>query len=108
MTCTSDPTLNQLLAALPAEALARWRNKLELVELHLGQVLCESGRPLGHVYFPCTAIVSLLYVTESGQSAEIAVVGNEGVIGIALFPCSWGARRRSTGLWCKAPGWVTA
>jgi CRP-like cAMP-binding protein len=53
--------------------------------LHLGQVLCESGRPLSHVYFPCTAIVSLLYVTENGQSAEIAVVGNEGVIGIALF-----------------------
>jgi len=85
VTCTSDPTLNQLLAALPSEALARWRHQLQPVELHLGQVLCESGRPLSHVYFPCTAIVSLLYVTESGQSAEIAVVGNEGVIGIALF-----------------------
>jgi len=85
VTCTSDPTVNQLLAALPSEALARWRHQLQPVELHLGQVLCESGRPLSHVYFPCTAIVSLLYVTENGQSAEIAVVGNEGVIGIALF-----------------------
>jgi CRP-like cAMP-binding protein len=51
----------------------------------LGQVLCEAGSPLSHVYFPATAIVSLLYVTESGDSTEIAVVGNEGVVGISLF-----------------------
>ena len=55
------------------------------MELHLGQVLYESGSPQSHVYFPTTAIVSLLYVTENGQSAEIAVVGNEGVVGIAVF-----------------------
>ncbi len=85
MTCTSDPISNQLLAALPGEELTRWRHQLELVELRLGQVLYESGSQLSHVYFPCTAIVSLLYVTESGESAEIAVVGNEGVVGIALF-----------------------
>ncbi|MDP1532013.1 MAG: Crp/Fnr family transcriptional regulator [Rubrivivax sp.] len=85
MTCTSDPTANQLLAALPGEELTRWRHQLELAELHLGQVLYEPGNPLSHVYFPCTAIVSLLYLTETGKSSEIAVVGNEGVVGIALF-----------------------
>ena len=85
MTSPSDLTSNHLLAALPREELARWRPQLERVELHVGQVLYESGSPLSHVYFPCTAIVSLLYVTESGDSAEIAVVGNEGVVGISLF-----------------------
>ncbi|WP_088285151.1 Crp/Fnr family transcriptional regulator [Ideonella sp. A 288] len=65
--------------------MARWRHHLEPVNLQLGQVLYESGSVQSHVYFPSTAIVSLLYVTESGQSAEIAVVGNEGVVGIALF-----------------------
>jgi CRP-like cAMP-binding protein len=59
--------------------------QLELVELPLGRVLYESGSSLSHVYFPTTAIVSLLYVMESGASAEIAVVGREGVVGIALF-----------------------
>ena len=83
--CTKHPTSNQLLAALPAEELARWQQALEPVEWHLGQVLYESGSPQSHVYFPCTAIVSLLYVTESGQSAEIALVGHEGVVGIAVF-----------------------
>jgi CRP-like cAMP-binding protein len=85
VTCTSDPTSNHLLAALPGEELTQWRHQLELVELPLGLVLYESGSPLSHVYFPSTAIVSLLYVTESGESAEIAVVGNEGVVGISLF-----------------------
>jgi CRP-like cAMP-binding protein len=85
VTGTNDPTSNHLLAALPVEEMARWRHQLELVELRLGQVLYESGSLLSHVYFPSTAIVSLLYVTENGDSAEIAVVGNEGVIGIALF-----------------------
>ena len=80
-----DPTLNQLLAALPVEAMARWRHHLEPVELHLGQVLYESGSRQSHVYFPTTAMVCLLYMTESGQSAEIAVVGYEGVVGTALF-----------------------
>jgi CRP-like cAMP-binding protein len=82
---TNDPTLNQLLAALPVEEIARWQHQLERVELHLGQVLYEPGASLSHAYFPSTAIVSLLYVTENGDSAEIAVVGNEGVVGIALF-----------------------
>ena len=82
---TNDRPSNQLLAALPVEEIARWRPSLELVEFRLGQVLYESGSPQSHVYFPSTAIISLLYVTENGQSAEIAVVGNEGVVGIALF-----------------------
>jgi CRP-like cAMP-binding protein len=65
--------------------LQRWLPQLERVEMPLGQVLYESGATLSHVYFPSTAIVSLLYVMENGASAEIAVVGNEGIVGIALF-----------------------
>jgi CRP-like cAMP-binding protein len=76
---------NLLLAALPESEWERWRPELEEVELPLGQVLCESGSTLSHVYFPTTAIVSLLYVMENGASAEIAVVGNEGLVGISLF-----------------------
>lgn len=76
---------NHLLAALQAPDLTRWLDRLECVELALGQVLYESGRPQSHVYFPTTTIVSLLYVLHDGASAEIAVVGNEGVVGIALF-----------------------
>ena len=63
----------------------RWGPQLEIVRLHLGQVLYESGATLSHVYFPTTSIVSLLYVTENGESAEIAIVGNEGIVGISLF-----------------------
>ena len=80
-----DPRTNQLLAALPAREWPRWQPRLELVELRLGQVLYESGTTLSHVYFPTSAIVSLLYVMENGASAEIAVVGCEGLVGIALF-----------------------
>ena len=76
---------NHLLAALPAADLQRFLPELEAVELPLGLVLYEAGGPQTHVYFPTTAIVSLLYVMESGASAEIAVVGNEGVVGIAIF-----------------------
>ncbi len=76
---------NQLLAVLPAAEWQRWQPRLEAVELTLGQVLYESGSTLSHVYFPTTAIVSLLYVMEDGASAEIAVVGNEGLVGISLF-----------------------
>jgi len=76
---------NQLLAALPDAEWQRWQPQLELVDMPLGQVLYESGSTLSHVYFPITAIVSLLYVMEDGASAEIAVVGNEGIVGIALF-----------------------
>lgn len=76
---------NHLLAALPAAERQRWLPLLEPVDLPLGQVLYESGSTMSHVYFPSTAIVSLLYVMEDGASAEIAVVGNEGLVGIALF-----------------------
>jgi len=80
-----DPRKNRLLAALSESDRQRWLPQLEPVALPLGQVLYESGDTLSHVYFPTTAIVSLLYVTESGTSAEIAVVGNEGLVGISLF-----------------------
>ncbi len=81
----SDPRLNHLLAALPEVEWQRWQPLLEWVSLPLGRVMYESGRTLSHVYFPTTAIVSLLYVMEDGASAEIAVVGNEGLVGISLF-----------------------
>ncbi len=79
------PLQNHLLAALPAEVQDRLFPHLELVPLALAQVLYESGDALRHVYFPTDAIVSLLYVMENGASAEISVVGNEGLIGISLF-----------------------
>ncbi len=85
MPVTQNPRQNHLLAALPPSEWERWSPGLELVEMPLGQVLYESGRTLAHVYFPISAIVSLLYVMENGASAEIAVVGNEGVVGISLF-----------------------
>jgi CRP-like cAMP-binding protein len=81
----ADPRTNQLLTALPLAEWQRWQPQLEAVELPLGQVLYESGSTLGHVYFPTTAIVSLLYVMQNGASAEIAVVGREGIVGVALF-----------------------
>ncbi len=81
----STPRDNHLLAALPEADWQRWCAGLEPVDLPLGQVLYESGVRMSHVVFPTTAIVSLLYVMEDGASAEIAVVGNEGVVGIALF-----------------------
>ena len=85
MYATPVPNHNHLLAALPANDLQRLVPHLELVSLGLGDVLYEPGDTLRHVYFPTDAIVSLLHVTENGSSAEIAVVGNEGLIGIALF-----------------------
>jgi CRP-like cAMP-binding protein len=81
----SDPSENRLIAALTERDRQRWLPQLEPVELRLGQALYESGDTLSHVYFPTTAIVSLLYVMESGASAEIAVVGNEGLVGISVF-----------------------
>jgi CRP-like cAMP-binding protein len=80
-----DARLNHLLAALPKAEWLRWLPQLEFVALPLGKVLSESGGVQSHVYFPTTAIVSLLYVMENGSSAEIAVVGNEGVVGVSLF-----------------------
>ena len=80
-----DPKRNHLLAALPAAEYQRWLPHLEWVGMPLGQVLYEAGGTLAHVYFPTTAIISLLYVMENGASAEIAIVGNEGIVGISLF-----------------------
>ena len=76
---------NHLLAALPPQQWERWHQHLEHVDLQLGEVLYEPGATLTHVYFPTTAIVSLLYVMKNGESAEIAVVGSEGVVGVPLF-----------------------
>ena len=85
MTIAADPRENRLLAALPAAEWARWLQQMEPVDMPLGKVLYESGSKLTHVYFPTTSIVSLLYVLEDGASAEIAVVGHEGIVGISLF-----------------------
>lgn len=76
---------NRLLAALSAEEFDQVLPKLEPVSLKLGTVLYESGDRLDYVYFPTTAIVSLLYIMENGSTAEIGVVGNDGLLGIALF-----------------------
>jgi CRP-like cAMP-binding protein len=82
---SNNPRHNLLLAALPQDQWQRWQPHLEYIDLPLGQVLYEAGSVLSHVYFPTTAIVSLLYVMQNGESAEIAVVGNEGVVGVSLF-----------------------
>src|SRR6476660_2308403 len=76
---------NHLLAALPEEEFKRVVSKLQSVSLELGQVLYESGDRLEYVYFPTTSIISLLYIMENGATAEIGVVGNDGILGIALF-----------------------
>jgi CRP-like cAMP-binding protein len=76
---------NSLLAALPDPEWRRWEPLLEEVDMPLGHVVYESGAALTHVYFPTTSIISLLYVMEDGHSAEIAVVGNEGLVGVSLF-----------------------
>ena len=78
-------TQNHLLAAFPTVEYERLAADLELVPMPLGTVLSESGGRMQHLYFPTTCIVSLLYVLEDGSSAEIGVVGNEGVVGISLF-----------------------
>ena len=76
---------NQLLAAMPEADWKRWLPDMEAADMPLGRVLYEPGSTLSHVYFPTTAIISMLYVLENGASAEIAVVGNEGMVGISLF-----------------------
>ncbi|MCF7964652.1 Crp/Fnr family transcriptional regulator [Methylobacter sp. Wu8] len=85
MTDSHDPRQNHLLDALPETEYERISPHLELVQMPLGEVLYESGAKLSYVYLPTTCIVSLLCVMENGASAEIAVVGNEGIIGVALF-----------------------
>jgi CRP-like cAMP-binding protein len=85
MAATQAPTENHLLRALTADSMGRLLPHLEHIDLPLGAVLYESGDVLRHIYFPADCIVSLLYVLANGSSAEIAIVGNEGLIGIALF-----------------------
>lgn len=85
MALAVEPRQNWLLAALPDAEWERWSPHLEAVDMPLGKVLYESGSTMSHVYFPTTAIVSLLYVMEDGASAEIAVVGHEGIVGVSLF-----------------------
>ena len=82
---TGDPRRNQLLAALPEAEWSRWQALLVPVVLPLGQVLCKPGAAPAYVYFPTTAVVSLLHATEDGLSTEIAVIGHDGMVGIALF-----------------------
>jgi len=85
MAVSHNPHHNHLLAALPVAEFKRLSPHLELVYMPLGEVLCESGGKLQHVYLPTTSIVSLHYVMENGATAGIAEVGNEGMLGIALF-----------------------
>jgi CRP-like cAMP-binding protein len=102
-----DLRKNQLLASLPESEWKRWSPLLERVEMPLGEVLYESGVSLNYVYFPLTSIVSLLYVMENGASAEIAVVGNEGIVGISLFMGGESTPSRavvqSAGTGCRLP-----
>jgi len=85
MSSPHSPKQNHLLAALPEADYARLLPDLELIPMPLGWAVYESGGRLGYVYFPTTSIVSLLYVMEGGASAEIAITGNEGLVGISLF-----------------------
>ena len=85
MSTPQSPDQNRLLAALPAEEYRRVLGHLELVSMPLGWAVYEADGPQGYVYFPTTSIVSLLYVMQNGASAEIAVTGNDGLVGIALF-----------------------
>jgi CRP-like cAMP-binding protein len=81
----AEPRLNELLASLPEDVWLRWEAMIEPTELPLGQVMYEPGTTLSHVYFPTTAIISLLYVMQNGAPAEIAVVGKEGIVGVSIF-----------------------
>jgi CRP-like cAMP-binding protein len=85
MASSHSPKQNQLLAALPAADYARLLPDLELVAMDAGSAVYESGRQMSYLYFPTTSIVSLHYVMENGASAELAVTGNEGLVGISLF-----------------------
>src|SRR5476651_60697 len=85
MSSLQSPKQNHILGALPEADYARLLPDLELITMPLGWAVYESGGKLGYVYFPTTSIVSLLYVMESGASAEIAITGNEGLVGISLF-----------------------
>lgn len=82
---TDEALMNHLLAALPVDEFARIEKYLEPISFSLGEVLYESGDQMTHVYFPTTAIISLLYIMENGATAEIGIAGNNGLIGLALF-----------------------
>src|SRR5688572_2987589 len=82
---SDDARMNHLLAALPDDAFTRLKPNLEPVSLTLGKVIYESGEQLDYVYFPTTAIISLLYIMENGSTAEIGMAGNDGLVGISLF-----------------------
>ena len=97
------PRENHLLASLPEAEWGRWAPCLELVDLPLGQVLSESGRAPAYVYFPTTAVVSLLYMTVDGASSEFAVVGKDGVVGISLF---MGGNATPSQAVVQSPGWA--
>lgn len=107
MLYSSSSRNNRLLAALPESVRERWLPKLEWVYMPLGQVLHEPGQLLSHVYFPVTAIVSLIYVTGSGASSGVASIGNEGLVGVETFmggramPCR--AAVHSTGYGFRLP-----
>jgi len=100
---TPTPKQNHLLAASPAEVQKRLFPDLKLVEMPLGKVLYESGDAVTHIYFPTDCIVSLLYVMEDGDSAEISVVGNEGFIGVSLFMGGGSTTSRSV---VQSAGWA--
>ncbi len=82
---TDNALMNHLLAALPDDEFARLKPDLEPVSLPLGKVIYESGEQLDYIYFPTTAIISLLYIMENGSTAEIGMAGNDGLVGVALF-----------------------
>ena len=80
-----EPRANHLLSALPSPAYQEWAGLLEELDMPLGHVLYEAGGKSSHVYFPVTSIVSLIYGLDNGTSAELAVVGNEGIVGVSVF-----------------------
>ena len=80
-----DALLNHLIAALPTDEFLRLKSSLEPVTLSLGEVIYESGEQLEYIFFPTTAIISLLYIMENGSTAEIGMAGNDGLVGIALY-----------------------
>lgn len=82
---TDDALMNHLIAALPTDEFIRLKSNLEPVSLSLGDVIYESGEQLEYIYFPTTAIISLLYIMENGSTAEIGMAGNDGLVGIALY-----------------------
>lgn len=89
---------NHLLAGLSIDIQTRWASHMEIIDMPLGQVLCEAGRVIEYVYFPTTAVVSLLYVMSDGGSAEIAIIGNDGLVGVSVL---MGAVRPRAAPWCK-------